>query len=155
MHGIRICEWNWKKWQLKSLFVYETTLLAIELTCACVCYVCACTCVKARASTYGVNTRLQRVAAIWMKGESLHRSRYRQSVCVIKVLLSESIARLNKVFRWTEFRVTLWRKMTCKLRVGYRIENCILSQRFSILNLANEQSVTLQKGYILKETWKI
>lgn len=34
-------------------------------------------------------------------------SRYRRPVCVIKVSLSESVSRLNKVFRWTEFRVTL------------------------------------------------
>lgn len=40
-------------------------------------------------------------------GKSLHQSRYRRSVCVIKVSLSESVSRLNKVFRWTEFRVTL------------------------------------------------
>lgn len=69
-------------------------------------------------------------------GKSLHRSCYRRPVCVIKVSLSESVSRLNKVFRWTEFRVTLEEN---DMRASRWAQNrdCILSERLSILNLTN------------------
>lgn len=80
-------------------------------------------------------------------GKSLHRSRYRRPVCVIKVSLSESVSRLNKVFRWTEFRVTLEENDMQASRWAQN-RDCILSERLSILNLANGQSVTLENRRI-------
>lgn len=90
-------------------------------------------------------------------GKSLHRSRYRRPVCVIKVSLSESVSRLNKVFRWTEFRVTLEENDMRALRWAQN-RDCILSERLSILNLANGQSVTLENRRIFTSkngVWKI
>lgn len=69
--------------------------------------------------------RLQRVVVIWMKEEcwkSLDRLRYRRPVRVIKVSLSESVPWLNKIFRWTEFKVTLEENDMEAARVGHRIE---------------------------------
>lgn len=68
-------------------------------------------------------------------------------VCVIKVSLSESVSRLNKVFKWTEFRVTLEENDMQASRWAQN-RDCILSERLSILNLANGQSVTLENRRI-------
>lgn len=73
-------------------------------------------------------------------------------VCVIKVLLSETVSRLNKVFRWTEFRVTL-EENDMRASCWAQNRDCILSERLSILNLANGQSVTLgeSKDFLLQK----
>lgn len=143
-----------KELQLKSLCVYETR----DWVYMCVCYFVMYACTYMRENAH---LRME-----WMFATCNSHLNERGKAYIDRVITSlcnqgfafwKHRTRLNKVFRWTEFRVTLWRKMTCKLRIEYGIENCIFSERLSILNLANRQSVTLENwGLHLKGAiWKI
>lgn len=140
-----------KKLQRNRNRCASTKLLYPCIVYACVCTRVCHTCMCASAYVSRI-VRLRRMVVIWMKEEywkSLHRLRYRQPVRVIKVSLSESVLRVNKIFTWTEFKVTLEEN---DMEAARWIQNrdCILSERFPILNLANK-TISLENWLRLRK----